>query len=167
MALGTPAIMRVLGGIVVVALGVVLFSGCSAATKITTKRTCDNSCYASVVRAIGTPTQTRTATVTATATVTGHPIVRRTVATRTRTRTVTYTPPPPKQYGAGEYFVGRDIKPGVYRSSGGGGCYWARLASLDTSNIIDNDLSNGPMILQVRPTDRAIYISGNCSFGRA
>lgn len=40
-------------------------------------------------------------------------------------------------------------------------CYWKRLASLDTSDIIDNNGSLGPQIVEIKGTDKAFYTS-NC-----
>ncbi|PRC43215.1 hypothetical protein C6A85_000000106490 [Mycobacterium sp. ITM-2017-0098] len=56
--------------------------------------------------------------------------------------------------------MGSDILPGIYRTPGGGHCYWARLNSLDTSDIIDNNNSSGPQVIEVLPTDRAFQTSG-------
>lgn len=61
--------------------------------------------------------------------------------------------------GEGTYVVGTDIKPGTYRAAASPGCYWARLASLDTSNIIDNDNADGPVVLQVLPSDKAVTVT--------
>jgi hypothetical protein len=38
----------------------------------------------------------------------------------------------------GIWEAGRDFEPGVYRSSGGEGCYWAKLGSADTDDIQQN-----------------------------
>jgi hypothetical protein len=61
----------------------------------------------------------------------------------------------------GTYLVGVDIRPGVYRTLGGSQCYWARLSSLDTSDIIDNNNSSGPQVIEILATDRA-FLSSNC-----
>jgi hypothetical protein len=111
-----------------------------------------------------TTTETATETTTELATVTTTPT--QVIATHTRTATVTYTPPPPKQYGEGTYVVGTDIKPGEYHSSGSSDCYWARLSSLDTSHIIDNNLSSGPQTVDIRASDKAFEIDGACTFGK-
>jgi hypothetical protein len=123
------------------------------------------------------PTVTATTTATATASVTrsvihvrtktAHPIIRKIVATHVKTRTVTYTPPPPRQYGEGTYVVGVDIAPGTYRTSGARICYWARLSSLNTQDIIDNSLSSGPQTIEIFSSDKALQIQGGCTFGRA
>jgi hypothetical protein len=87
-------------------------------------------------------------------------------AAPTRTVTVTYTPPPPPGQpattfsGNGTYQVGVDIAPGTYRSAGSAEgttptCYWARLKSLSTSDIINNNISPGPQVVEIRPTDAA------------
>ena len=66
----------------------------------------------------------------------------------------------------GTYLVGVDIQPGMYRTSGGSQCYWARLSSLDTSDIIDNHNSSGPQVIEILPTDRA-FLSQNCQMWTA
>jgi hypothetical protein len=70
----------------------------------------------------------------------------------------------PKTYGEGTYEVGVDIKAGKYKTSGGTNCYFARLSSLDGGDIIDNNLSDGPMIASIKKTDKAIEFSGECSW---
>jgi hypothetical protein len=86
------------------------------------------------------------------------------LVTVTQTVTVTLTPPaPPGQpnttFGEGLYQVGVDIAPGIYRSAGGTGCYWARLKSLNTNDYIDSNLGNGPQVVQIDPTDKAFKTS--------
>lgn len=62
----------------------------------------------------------------------------------------------------GTYVVGVDILPGMYRTPGGTHCYWARLRSLDTSDIIDNNNSStGPQAVDILPSDRA-FLTDNC-----
>jgi hypothetical protein len=68
-------------------------------------------------------------------------------------------PPPPAprvQYsGTKTYRVGVDLPPGIYRSSGGATCYWARLSGFGGSldEIIANDMPTGPPIVDVKSTD--------------
>lgn len=90
---------------------------------------------------------------------------QRALATVTNTVTATLEPPaPPGQpktiFAEGLYQVGVDIAPGIYRSAGANGsnpagCYWARLKSLNTSDYIDSNISNGPQVVQIDPTDKA------------
>jgi hypothetical protein len=61
----------------------------------------------------------------------------------------------------GTYLVGTDILPGTYRTPGGSQCYWARLRSLDTSDIINNNNSSGPQVVEILATDRA-FLTQNC-----
>jgi len=61
----------------------------------------------------------------------------------------------------GTYVVGTDIVPGTYRTNGKYGCYWARLSSFDTGDIIDNNVSDGPQVVQIAPTDTA-FMTRNC-----
>lgn len=79
------------------------------------------------------------------------------------TPVVSPTPTGPKSVieTDGTYLVGTDILPGMYRTPGGSACYWARLRSLDTSDIIDNNNSTGPQVIEILPTDRA-FKSSNC-----
>jgi hypothetical protein len=96
------------------------------------------------------------ATVTVTSTL--QPVV-------TKTLTVTYPPPPPPAPKTtmetdGTYRVGTDIVPGTYRSAGRSidgesDCYWARLNSLNPTHIIDNNISTGPQVVAIQPSDAA------------
>jgi hypothetical protein len=69
--------------------------------------------------------------------------------------------------GTGTFVVGDDIKPGTYRAAAHPGCYWARLNSLDTSDIADNDNADGPVVVQILPTDKAFQASDCASFHKA
>lgn len=73
--------------------------------------------------------------------------------------------PPTAMLTDGTYVVGVDVAPGVYRSSGGVSgreCYWKRLSSLDTSDIIDNNRSPGPQTVEIMPADKA-FVTSHCS----
>lgn len=62
----------------------------------------------------------------------------------------------------GIYNVGTDIVPGIYSSGGpanNGTCYWKRTGNPD-GNIIDNNLSKKPQVVQIDPTDKAFKTSG-------
>jgi multidrug efflux pump subunit AcrA (membrane-fusion protein) len=61
--------------------------------------------------------------------------------------------------GDGTYLVGTDVQPGTYKADASPGCYWARLSSLSTSDIIDNQNSDGPVVLQILPTDKAVEVA--------
>lgn len=84
-------------------------------------------------------------------------------ATKAYSPPATSTPTGPKTVidRDGTYVVGVDILPGMYRTPGGTHCYWARLRSLDTSDIIDNNNSTGPQAVDILPTDRA-FLTDNC-----
>ena len=108
-----------------------------------------------VLAACRAPSQTA-ATTTVTSTL--QPVV-------TKTTTVTYTPPPPPGPKTtidtnGTFAVGTDIVPDTYRTAGGSGCYWARLRTLDTGDVIDNNVSDGPQIVRISPTDAAFITRG-------
>lgn len=66
--------------------------------------------------------------------------------------------------GTGTFVVGSDIQPGTYRADARPGCYWARLNSLDTSDIADNDNADGPIVIEVLPTDKALETDGCADF---
>lgn len=109
------------------------------------------------------PTDTQYAQVTTTPT--------KVIATHTATVRVTYTPPPPKSWSDGTYVVGTDIQPGIYKTSGQGddatiGCYWARLSSLNTQDIIDNGNITGMTTIQVGSGDKALQLSGGCHWSK-
>jgi hypothetical protein len=81
------------------------------------------------------------------------------------TVTVTVTPPPPPgpkttMTTNGTFVVNTDIAPGTYRTDGGASCYWARLKSLDTSDVIDNNVSDGQQVVRILPTDTAFITRG-------
>lgn len=79
---------------------------------------------------------------------------------------------PASSFSDGTYEVGNEagqIRPGTYRTSGGssrGTCYFARLTSITGDDIIDNDLSSGPMILSVQSSDGAVRLRGGCTWTR-
>jgi hypothetical protein len=119
-------------------------------------------------KAAVTETTTRTTTDLSVQRVTARPTIIKTIATKTkiRTRTVTYQPTY-DAYGDGTYVVGTDIEPGIYHTDADGSiCYWARLASLDTNDIIDNGNPGGPTTIEIQSSDRAFQVQGDCTFGR-
>jgi hypothetical protein len=63
----------------------------------------------------------------------------------------------------GVYVVGRDIKGGTWHTTGGGQCYYAKLGSTDTSNIIDNNNITGPATVDLGGA-YAFDISGGCTW---
>jgi hypothetical protein len=62
----------------------------------------------------------------------------------------------------GTYLVGTDISPGTYRTAGSPSCYWARLSSLSTNDIIDNNNSNGPQVIEIQSSDKA-FLTERCA----
>jgi hypothetical protein len=66
--------------------------------------------------------------------------------------------------GTGTFLVGSDIAPGTYRAAASPGCYWARLSSLDTSDIVDNDNADGPVVVEILSSDKAFQASDCASF---
>jgi hypothetical protein len=80
-------------------------------------------------------------------------------------RTVTAAPPGPKVAieEDGTWLVGTDIKPGTYRSSSDGDCYWARLknTSGDFEAILTNG-NGGNQVVTVKKTDKA-FESTRCA----
>lgn len=98
--------------------------------------------------------------------------VTSTVHAPTSTVTVTATPAPPPGPkttipSSGTYLVNVDIAPGIYRTNGGYGCYWARLRSLDTDDVIDNNVSDGPQVVEIKPTDMAFLTKACASWQRS
>ncbi|HWG12164.1 MAG TPA: hypothetical protein VG268_02705 [Streptosporangiaceae bacterium] len=72
--------------------------------------------------------------------------------------------------GDGVYVVGKDIKPGVYHTSGSGNtgandCYFATLNSSNTDDIADNNNFDGPETVDVSAA-YAFEINGPCSWSR-
>jgi hypothetical protein len=77
----------------------------------------------------------------------------------------TATPKPVyAHFGDGTYQVGKDIKPGTYRTrDASSGCYYARLKSFDgsTNAIIANNNTDNPAIITIYKTDVG-FTSSNC-----
>lgn len=61
---------------------------------------------------------------------------------------------------AGMYRVGTDLQPGTYKADASNGCYYARLSSRNSSDIIDNNTVSGPVVIQVLPNAAALKLSG-------
>lgn len=55
----------------------------------------------------------------------------------------------------GTYIVGTDIEPGTYRSSGGVGCYYARLSGFHggLEDLITNGNADAPVVVEIGATD--------------
>jgi hypothetical protein len=125
-----------------------------------------------LLAACGSATHTTASTVTITQTGTAQPTV---------TQTVGHTPPPPAApktvIGAdgmyrpvidndGTYVVSVDVWPGKYRNAGGTMCYWARLRSLDPSDIVDSKKTSGPQVIVIQGSDTA-FLTQNCGTWQA
>ena len=66
--------------------------------------------------------------------------------------------------GDGVYFVGSDLRPGTYRSTGNKDfCYWERARSADgaSSSIIDNEISQGQLVVTITPG--GIFQTSGCN----
>jgi hypothetical protein len=53
--------------------------------------------------------------------------------------------------------------PGTYSSAGpvdGRTCYWKRLSSPNSNDIIDNAMTKKPQVVQIDPTDKAFKTDG-------
>jgi ABC-type Fe3+-hydroxamate transport system substrate-binding protein len=61
----------------------------------------------------------------------------------------------------GTYLVDVDVQPGDYRTAGGAMCYWARLRSLDPSDIIDSKKASSPQVIRIQMSDTA-FLTQNC-----
>ena len=65
------------------------------------------------------------------------------------------------KFGDGIFIVGKEVKPGTYRSRGGGSCYWARLSGFGGSDIIVNGGFNRNQIVTISSSDRG-FESRSC-----
>lgn len=67
-------------------------------------------------------------------------------------------------FGPGTYVVGKDIKPGTYKTAGPADslCYWARNKDTtgDAGSIIANGVPQGPATVTIKSTDGAFETSG-------
>jgi hypothetical protein len=66
-------------------------------------------------------------------------------------------------FGDGVHVVGDDIQPGRYFvTEPDDFCYWARLGGLDgeSEQILQNQIPEGPALVEIRPTDAAFETSG-------
>lgn len=100
-------------------------------------------------------TPTATTTITEGQTAAPTTTVTETPPAPTATETVKVTPTPKPAISAnGIWLVGTDIKPGTYRATGHGGCYWARLSNLSGSGIIANGLGAN-QIVTISASDKA------------
>jgi hypothetical protein len=48
------------------------------------------------------------------------------------------------------------LKPEAYRAAAQSGCYWARLPSLNSNEMIQNDNADGPVVIDVREATWAL-----------
>lgn len=66
-------------------------------------------------------------------------------------------------FGDGTYFVGTDIEPGTYKSSGQPNCYYARLRGFggNTDDIISNENTDTAAIVTIAPGDKG-FSSTRC-----
>ncbi|OMB99158.1 hypothetical protein A5739_04330 [Mycobacterium colombiense] len=93
--------------------------------------------------------------------------VTSTVPAETKTVTKTVAPPPPPGpktsiENNGTFIVNKDIAAGTYRTDGGkSGCYWARLRSFNTNDVIDNNVGDGQQVVRILPTDAA-FMTRSC-----
>ena len=66
--------------------------------------------------------------------------------------------------GDGDFEVGGDVKPGLYRSTGNkdAGCYWERAkdASAETDSILANDNVTGTSYVEIKASDKLFKSSG-------
>jgi hypothetical protein len=130
---------------------------------------------------VAAPPMTRTVTVTATPT---GSVPSATVSLPSATsaaapasaEAVTPTPVPLRTLTPGTYEVGTGVgqaAPGKYKSNGPDssnfvGCYYARLKNNDggLGDIINNNISQGPSVFTIKPSDGYVEISG-CTFTKS
>ncbi|MEO6398198.1 MAG: hypothetical protein ABIP13_06990 [Tepidiformaceae bacterium] len=70
---------------------------------------------------------------------------------------------PDAPFGDGTFIVGVDINPGLWKSTGGTSCYWARLRDFSggVSNIIANENTGASGLVQIAPGDKG-FLSSRC-----
>ena len=127
-----------------------------------------------VLVACGSPSKSPTATVTVPGPAVTEMVPRTTVTEQrvvpgpTVTKRVQSAPSAGSTFSDGTYVVGTDIHAGIYKTNGASeiGCYWARLASLSSNDITDNGIVTGPTTIQVKATDKALELSGGCSWSK-
>ena len=66
---------------------------------------------------------------------------------------------PATAFGDGLYEVGADIQAGQYRADGGPDCYWAKLTTSDTNNVLVNNLGAGPQTVTI---DSPYFVTDGC-----
>ena len=68
-------------------------------------------------------------------------------------------------FGSGTYEVGKEIKPGKYKTTGGDGCYWARLKDFSGDDLPNaNGIVNGPTTIVIKKTDKGVEFQGSCKW---
>jgi len=88
-------------------------------------------------------------------------------STPSSTQAPTSTPTPAPSFatfGDGTYQVGKDIKPGTYRTrTGSTNCYYARLKGFSGSlgDILANNNTDAPAVVTIKPSDKG-FESQNC-----
>ena len=60
----------------------------------------------------------------------------------------------------GTYLVGAEMPIGKYRNHGGARCYWARLRSLDATDVLESKTDSSPQVVQIHPEDIAFLTRG-------
>ena len=66
-------------------------------------------------------------------------------------------------FGDGTHLVGKEIRPGTYRTKGTSSCYWARLKNFSGSlnAIAANNNASGPEVVTIARTDKG-FESSRC-----
>jgi Tfp pilus assembly protein PilN len=63
--------------------------------------------------------------------------------------------------GDGIWMVGDEVQPGIYKAQGSGSaCYWARLSSLDTTDILNNHFGSANVSVEITNSDFAFETAG-------
>jgi hypothetical protein len=66
-------------------------------------------------------------------------------------------------FGDGTFRIGKDIKPGTYRTrQGSGGCYWERLKGFggNLNDVLANELTDAPAVVTILKGDKGFQTSG-------
>ncbi len=71
---------------------------------------------------------------------------------------------PARSFSAGDWQVGGDIEPGLYRSDGQQGCYWERASGFGHGfgEILANDNIEGPGIVEIKKSDDRFSAGSGC-----
>jgi hypothetical protein len=148
-----------IGGGVLVVLFAAAIAGGAAAQSRPTAAAARTVVVTSVVTLPAPPPQT--------VTVQASPVTKIVTKVVTVAPKPTVAPGPPTSIDAdGVYVVGSDMAAGTWHTTGGSACYYARLGSTDTEDILDNNNITGPATVTIGSSTKAFEISGGCTWSK-